>query len=77
MGALFGESKRLGESLDGEKLTGSPEMEYASSLLDKPGMRDEYQRLSAEAGPACPRRADAALHASPGRACSRRRAPLP
>ena len=51
MGALFSESKRLGESLDGEKLTGSPEMEYASSLLDKPGMRDEYQRLSAEAGP--------------------------
>ena len=51
MGALFNESKRLGESLDGEKLTGSPEMEYASSLLDKPGMRDEYQRLSAEAGP--------------------------
>ena len=26
-------------------------MEYASTLLDKPGMRDEYQRLSAEAGP--------------------------
>ena len=51
MGALFNESKRLGESLDGEKLTGSPEMEYASGLLDKPGMRDEYQRLSAEAGP--------------------------
>ena len=51
MGSLFSESKRLGESLDGEKLTGSPEMEYASSLLDKPGMRDEYQRLSAEAGP--------------------------
>ena len=51
MGALFNESKRLGESLDGEKLTGSPEMEYASSLLDRPGMRDEYQRLSAEAGP--------------------------
>ena len=51
MGALFSESKRLGESLDGEKLTGSPEMEYASGLLDKPGMREEYQRLSAEAGP--------------------------
>ena len=50
MGALFDESKRLGEKLDGEKLTGSPEMEYASSLLDKPGMRDEFQRLSAEAG---------------------------
>ena len=42
MGALFDESKRLGEKLDGEKLTGSPEMEYASSLLDKPRMRDEY-----------------------------------
>ena len=39
MGALFNESTRLGESLDGEKLTGSPEMEYASSLLDKPGMK--------------------------------------
>ena len=51
MGALFNESKRLGDSLDGESLTGSPEMEYASTLLDKPGMRDEYQRLSAEAGP--------------------------
>ena len=51
MGSLFSESKRLGESLDGEKLTGSPEMEYASSLLDKPGMREEFQRLSAEAGP--------------------------
>ena len=51
MGALFNESKRLGESLDGEKLTGSPEMEYASGLLDKPGMQDEFNRLSAEAGP--------------------------
>ena len=39
MGSLFNESKRLGESLDGEKLTGSPEMEYASTLLDKPGMK--------------------------------------
>ena len=26
-------------------------MEYASGLLDKPGMRDEFNRLSAEAGP--------------------------
>ena len=51
MGALFNESKRLGEALDGEKLTGSPEMEYASGLLDKPGMQDEFNRLSAEAGP--------------------------
>ena len=51
MGALFSESKRLGDSLDGEKLTGSPEMEYASSLLAKPGMLDEFNRLSAEAGP--------------------------
>ena len=51
MGSLFSESTRLGESLDGENLTGSPEMEYASTLLDKPGMRDEFNRLSAEAGP--------------------------
>ena len=39
MGALFNEAKLKGESLDGEKLTGSPEMEYASGLLDKPGMQ--------------------------------------
>ena len=51
MGALFSESVRLGDSLDGESLTGSPEMEYASTLLDKPGMREEFNRLSAEAGP--------------------------
>ena len=51
MGALFSEAVRLGEALDGEKLTGSPELEYASTLLDKPGMKEEFNRLSAEAGP--------------------------
>ena len=49
MGALGGELTRLGSRFDAEKMTGAPELEFATELLEKnPWAKAAYGELSAE-----------------------------
>ena len=51
MGSLGKEIVRLGDNFEAESMTGSAELDYAKSMLDKPHVREQFAAIQAGADP--------------------------